>query len=430
VQTDAAVVLSEPGLWKRAARAGVIRSASWLTLAQVVRLLAQIAYIVLIARALGAGQFGQFVSAVALISIVVPFSGLGAGNLIVQHGSRRPEAVPASWANAVLVCTLGGALLTGVMCLVGAVVLPGVPTTVFFAIGAADLIGGRVVDASAQAFQALERFRAFALVSLTVVVGRAIAAIALVALVSDADAEQWALWYLVAVLAGAAAASTAVKLSIGIGRPSRAEVGRDLREGPFFSLGLFANAVYTDADKTLVARLSGFEAAGIYAAGYRAVSVACAPVAGLFAATYSRFFRRGQGGIGPTRKLAGELSAVGAAYGLAVGAVMLVAAPLVPLALGQSFAHVDEVIRWLAPLPLLQALHNAWGDALTGAGHQRLRSVIQLAGAGLNVALNLLLIPVLGWEGAAVATVASYAALAFVLLTTTRLLALRGVPAT
>jgi O-antigen/teichoic acid export membrane protein len=425
VQTDAAVVLAKPGLWKRAAQSGVLRSASWLTLAQLVRLFAQIAYVVLIARALGAAEFGQFVGAVALITIVVPFSGLGAGNLIVLHGSRRPETIPVSWANAALVSMLGGALFTGLIALVGAVVLPGVPTSLFLAVGAADLIAGRIVEASVQAFQALERFAAMALVSLIVVVGRAIAALLLVALVRSPDAQQWALWYVVAIVAGAAVASIAVKRSIGIARPRRSTIARDLREGPFFSLGLFASAVYTDADKTLVARLSGFEAAGVYAAGYRAIAVASAPVAGLFSATYTRFFRRGQAGIGSTRELAGDLSLVGTAYGLAAGAVMLVCAPAIPVVLGQSFAHVDDVIRWLAPLPLLQALHNAWGDALTGAGHQRLRSLIQLAAAGLNVGLNLLLIPALGWEGAAIATVTSYALLAFALLTTTRLLALR-----
>jgi O-antigen/teichoic acid export membrane protein len=425
VQTDAAVVLGKPGLWKRAAQSGVLRSASWLTLAQLVRLFAQIAYVVVIARALGAAEFGQFVGAVALITMVVPFSGLGAGNLIVLHGSRNPEAIPVSWANAALVSTLGGALFTGLIALVGAVVLPGVPTSLFLAVGAADLIAGRIIEASAQAFQALERFAAMALVSLIVVVGRAIAALLLVGLVTRPDARQWALWYVVAIVAGAAVASIAVKRSIGIGRPCRSKIARDLREGPFFSLGLFASAVYTDADKTLIARLSGFEAAGVYAAGYRAIAVASAPVAGLFSATYVRFFRRGQAGIGSTRELAGDLSVVGTAYGLAAGGVMFVCAPAIPFVLGQSFAHVDEVIRWLAPLPLLLALHNAWGDALTGAGHQRLRSVIQLSAAALNVALNLLLIPALGWEGAAVATVASYALLALALLTTTRLLALR-----
>jgi O-antigen/teichoic acid export membrane protein len=387
--------------------------------------MAQVAYVVLVARALGAAEFGQFVGAVALIALAVPFSGLGTGNLIVLHGSRSPAAIPVSWANAAFVAVVAGALFTGLIALVGSVVLPGVPLSVFLAVGAADLIAGRIVDASAQAFQALDRFAAMALVSVIGVVGRAIAALAFVAFATGTDARQWALWYVAAMVAGAVLASIAVKSSIGIVRPSRSKIARDLREGPFFSLGLFASAVYTDADKTLVARLSGFEAAGVYAAGYRAISVASAPVAGLFSATYARFFRRGQAGIGSTRELAADLSVVGAAYGLAVGGAMLAGASALPLVLGQSFAHADEVVRWLAPLPLLQALQNAWGDALTGAGHQRLRSGIQLAAAGLNVGLNLLLIPRLGWEGAAIATVASYALLALALLATTRLLALR-----
>jgi O-antigen/teichoic acid export membrane protein len=87
-------------------------------------------------------------------------------------------------------------------------------------------------------------------------------------------------------------------------------------------------------------------------------------------------------------------------------------APLVPVVLGQSYAGVTTAIRWLAILPLLRAMHYFAADALTGAGHQELRTAAQIGVALLNVALNLALIPAYSWQGAAWASIVSDGSLA------------------
>jgi O-antigen/teichoic acid export membrane protein len=69
--------------------------------------------------------------------------------------------------------------------------------------------------------------------------------------------------------------------------------------------------------------------------------------------------------------------------------------------LGPEYAPTVDVLRWLAPLPLLKALHYFAADTLTGAGFQSLRSIVQIGVAGVNVVLNLWLIPRYGWRGAA-----------------------------
>ena len=58
-------------------------------------------------------------------------------------------------------------------------------------------------------------------------------------------------------------------------------------------------------------------------------------------------------------------------------------------------------------LPVLKTLHYFIADALTGAGFQRLRTLIQGGVAIFNVLINLWAIPAYGWRGAAWSSVTS-----------------------
>jgi O-antigen/teichoic acid export membrane protein len=104
-----------------------------------------------------------------------------------------------------------------------------------------------------------------------------------------------------------------------------------------------------------------------------------------------------------------------AAYAVAAALALVLLAPTVPWLLGPEYRNVVEVIRWLAVIPVLRALHYFAADALTGSGHQGWRTAAQLTVAGFNVALNVVLIPRYSWRGAVWASIASDAALALLL---------------
>jgi O-antigen/teichoic acid export membrane protein len=86
---------------------------------------------------------------------------------------------------------------------------------------------------------------------------------------------------------------------------------------------------------------------------------------------------------------------------------MLVAAPIIPHLLGNSFTESVSALRWLCLLPVFRSLHYCAGDALTGAGHQKLRLCSQATAAAFNFGTNLYLIPHYGWLGAAWASLAT-----------------------
>jgi O-antigen/teichoic acid export membrane protein len=192
--------------------------------------------------------------------------------------------------------------------------------------------------------------------------------------------------------------------------------GSDLREGFFFSLGISSKSIYTDIDKTMLLRLTTADVTGIYTGAYRVVNMAFTPVQALLSASYARFFQAGEAGVKGSLAVAKRLLPLALGYGLIIGIAMFLAAPLLPLILGSDFAASVDALRWLALLPFIQASHYLLADTLTGAGLQGWRSAVQVAIAVLNVILNLWLIPLYSWQGAALATLISEGAMVLAML--------------
>jgi O-antigen/teichoic acid export membrane protein len=186
----------------------------------------------------------------------------------------------------------------------------------------------------------------------------------------------------------------------------------EIAQGFSFSISSSSLTAYNDIDKTLLARLSTLEATGIYAAAYRFINIAFVPTHSLLVASYPVFFRRGAVGIGGSLSFAKRLAPPVIVYSCVVVIGLLILAPVAPYILGNEYNLAVEAIRWLAPIPFLSAMHYLAGDILTGAGSQGVRSGIQIMAALFNVAMNLWLIPMYSWKGAAWSSLASEALLA------------------
>jgi O-antigen/teichoic acid export membrane protein len=113
-------------------------------------------------------------------------------------------------------------------------------------------------------------------------------------------------------------------------------------------------------------------------------------------------------------------------FSVVAAIVFLVAAPLLPVVLGPAYASSVEVVRALCLLPLVLGAQTLISDALTGAGHQGVRASIQVLAALTACALNLVLIPAMGWKGAVIASYASQVLLFLALLGAAWFLTARG----
>jgi O-antigen/teichoic acid export membrane protein len=275
------------------------------------------------------------------------------------------------------------------------------------AIGAADLVFVRFVDVSGQAYQAVQRLQRTAQLHLLLSVLRLVASVGLILSVTAPTALDWSVLYLVSAVVGSAFALILVSRELGRPRFELQAFHKDWWKGLAFSVGMSAQSWNDNLDKTMLARLGTLEATGVYGAGFRVVQVAFVPIYSLLAAAYARFFQHGVQGVRATARFASRLLSLGVCYGLLATAALYLIAPVLPAILGDEYQRATEVVRWLAVLPLLKAIQYFGADALTGAGYQGLRTMVQVSIAVVNVCLNVWLIPLYSWRGAAVAAVVS-----------------------
>lgn len=368
----------------------------------------------LLARALGAHEFGIVASVAALVSVFVPFSGLGLGNVAIMHITRGQARAEHSWGNGLAVTTMTAGVGVGLALLIGNLFLdqPGIWLLVLL-FGISEVLLTKYVDLSAHVFLGLEKQLVAASFYNFLNFMRLACAAALYLGWTQPTALAWAQLHL-----AAGAVTTGVVLYVSVrllGRPRTqyASAIGDMKKGVFFSIVLSARSVHRDVDKIVLARMASAATAGAYTAAYRLVHMACLPIMATLFSLQARVFRKGrEGGLTGTLRALRGLMMIGGAYCLLVAVGLYVAAPAVPWLLGNSYQLSVEIIQWLCLLPFFLVLQSAASDALSGADEQRRVSLLHALAAGMALLLNLLLVPSYGWRGA---VFAAYGSQAFVL---------------
>jgi O-antigen/teichoic acid export membrane protein len=375
------------------------------------KLVIQAVYFVLIARSLEPTQYGGFVAVVAIAAIVSPFVGLGTSNLIIRNVAHDKSTFAMSWGNGLLVTAVSG-LLALALVLSCTFLLPAhLHWMVLLLVAVSDLLFGRLTDFCGFAFAAYERFGANAQLNVWSSLTRLIGLGVLTLIVHHPNIEQWSFTYLIATFITAA-------ISVGwglkaLGKPvfKVRAIWPEMGEGIFFSIGLSAQSIYNDIDKTMLAKLGDLSSTGIYGAAYRIIDVSIVPIRSILSAANPGFFRAGKGGMKDSVDYMRKLLPKSIAYSVFVLVALLLCAPLVPHVLGKDYARTVGALRWLSLLPLLKTIHSFFADAMTGAGFQKLRTIIQIFVAVFNILINLWIIPAYSWRGAAWSSIAGDAAL-------------------
>jgi O-antigen/teichoic acid export membrane protein len=384
------------------------RNTGWMLVGLALKLVIQAAYFTVIARSLGAEHYGAFVGVVGLVGILSPFGTLGSGNLLVKNVARDPRKFQANFGLALLTTISVSSILFFLVVLISRYFLPAtIPVSLAMLVAASDLFGTSITVIGGHAFSAFERLKWTASINVLLSALRLMAAFVLIALYHHPTALQWGRFYFGSTALAAIVALGFVFVKLGPAELRVARTAAEFREGFYFSAGESTATIYNDIDKAMLARLGTLEATGIYGAAYRLIDVSFAPIASLLAAAYPGFFRAGAGGISAAIQYAKPLFWRALAYATFVSGAVLVGAGIVPYILGSEYRLTVEALRWLAILPLLKVVHVFLSDALSGAGYQGLKSLIQLGVAVFNVLINVWIIPAYSWRGAAWSSIAS-----------------------
>jgi O-antigen/teichoic acid export membrane protein len=201
--------------------------------------------------------------------------------------------------------------------------------------------------------------------------------------------------------------------SLGL-RPSRhLDVRRwcpMLKEAVPLAIGLALTIAMMKIDVLMLSLMDTFDAVGQYSIGYKFSDIidtfalaAAAPVSTLLVAAWPAklsVFRQRSRSAAMIFALAGAVCVV---------AFWPSAEPVIRLLYGERFVVAAPAARLLVVGAALMSLIVLGIFLLTAAGNQRYYPVIALLGLALNVGLNLVLIPRMSYDGAAISTVATWA---------------------
>lgn len=387
-------------------------NAGWMLAGQGLSLLIQAGYFILLARLLGATEYGVFAGAYAFVSLATPYSGLGSGFVFMQYVSSKAENLAGYWGNILLATLSAGVLITALLDLIAPHLLNPESASIVVMVALGECICRQLVIGIGQMFQAFEQLRVTAAMSLLTSFLRLLAVAALWLFLHAATAWQWALASLLVSLLAALASSAVVMARYGRPRFLPQLLFARLGEGLNFSLAGSSQSAYNDIDKTMLSHYGMNLANGIYTLAYRIVDFATVPVTALDAAALPHYFRKSREGVAAVRGLSVRLAWRAALIGALTSGCLFAAAPLIPCIVGKGFGESVAAFRWLCLIPVFRGLHQLTGSAITGLGFQRYRTIAQLTAAAFNLGLSLWLIPRHGWLGAAWASLATDGSLA------------------
>lgn len=379
------------------------------------RLLAQAATLLIVARLLGPAHFGAFVGMAALAVMFGALSTFGTHLLLLREVSRAPQQ-PPQWLPTAFMATLicGTALLVVYLASSLLWLRPeGMHATALLAIGLSDIIALPLLALPAVVRQGRGQIARSQFLIVLPQVMRLIAAGTVMLWHPDDALSTYALAYALAALACLPIAWRTLPADWATGWRWALPSWPQWREASGYAVLNLSALGPNELDKTLAVHLLPAMAAGTYAAGSRVLGPLVLPVVAMMISALPRMFRVQAEASNRTRLLRVTFL-VAMAYGLVAGLALWFAAPLIAWAFGAHYVDIVGTVHWLAFAVPGLALRYIAGAALVAQGSPWMRAIYELAGVIVLIGMALLLTPLLQVQGMAAALVVAESVMAVI----------------
>jgi O-antigen/teichoic acid export membrane protein len=371
---------------------------------EVVQLSVGIVTFIAVSALLGAADYGRYASAIAVFTIVGAIARLGAGQLLIRR-LARPHEHDQPWETAIASVLLGTMAATVLVVLAQPILLPWIDRPTAAALGLSEVVFGGLVALSVEASQGLKVLPAGMAVRTIAATCRLGALVAL--LVVGPSVEAWAICLAVAASVAAIASLVVVNKQLSLAAAVRRPRLADIRAGLPFAVNQSSDSVMQDVDKAILEGANIGPVAGPYAAAYRLIGYGLLPIRGVIRASYADLFVKAEHDLGAAIAYLRKLSKPALGYGLLVAVGVFVAAPLLPIILGEDYALAVPMARALALVPPIKATQTLAANTLTAAGRNGTRNILLGVAATGNLLANAVAIPRYGWGAAVVSTIAA-----------------------
>ncbi|MFC7068802.1 flippase [Halobaculum lipolyticum] len=384
-------------------------------------MLANAALILLLTRVLlTPAEYGTLNFVLAALSVVAILATLGlpksAGRYVTEFAESEPGLVRHVVGRSLAFVVGLSAVVALALVTVGEPIarLAGQDSlTPYLLIGAGYVIGNALVQYARELLRSFDRVEWSGIVRVVTGVGRVVFVVAFVALGFGVAGALWGYvaGYFVAAVVGGALLFKRIAGNFAATTDPDAAISRRILE---YSVPLTAtrgaNVLDKKVDVLIVGALLNFTAVGYYTIAKQVSDFVSMP-ASSFGFTISPALGEQQSkgeSARAARMYERGLTYVLLAYVPAVAGLALVAEPMVRYVFGTDYLGAVPVVQVYGGFILVNAVNKVTSDGLDYLGRARSRAIIKTAMAVANVVLNLLLIPVFGVTGAALATVITY----------------------
>ena len=366
---------------------------------QFVRLAALAAWVFLVAKWMGAANYGQFMGVAGLATTVSGLVGLGIGLLMYQSVSIDVGQFAERWRQTLFSYLVSGGLLAILFGLLATLMFDDLDFRLVVGLGLSEIIAFPLTGAAAFAFAAHDRMGwAAALPAITALL-RALFSAAYFYTASEPSLAGYVKVHVAAALLASMLVVLSVRLLLKPETRKLAFTRGDLRQGVGFSGIWFTGNALSSWDKALALKIGGSELSGLYAITYRVAAVMAVPVDSLIMSVMPRLFRQGSGEVQHPKLVFWLCVAIGA-YGSLIGSCLFFLADYIPVLLGDSFGPAAHALRWFGLFVLLYGFRQLSAQILVAQNQKRIRLAAEIVALLAMTVLSILLVPNMGLQGA------------------------------
>ncbi len=382
----------------------------WSLVIEVLNLFTSAFIFIVLAQYISLEDYGRLGGLTAVAAIVGPIATFGSvwrllRNIVVTKEPTRDLGLALS------VTTIGTSVAILLVTAVAPAVVPEISRTTVAIYLLGQLTAFWLVELAITYTVALGQIRLGALIRIAASVMRFVG-LGIFILLDERNLANWAIVTAVSGAGAAVAAHGVLALrtrSFPIPCWPRTN---DYREGLTYAFGSTTEGFLAASDRPILLHYRYDAAAGFYAAGYRLVSLGFIPLMALLKANDRPLFKAGALGIGPAMKTGRHIAKLATAVTTVVSVALFFGAPLMAKVLPSSFAESADVVRLLAPLPMIKGIQFSFGNVLTAAGFQSQRLRLTVVATVVNLVGNLIFIPDGSWTAAAGTTLGAETLLA------------------
>ena len=382
----------------------IIFNTGWIIFCKLIQAITSIAISAFTARYLGPSDFGIINYAASLVSFCVPIMQLGLTEVIVQELTDNPEEDGKIVGTATLLNVISSLFcICGIICF-AYFANPDSPNTVLVCSLYSLMLFFQAFELVQYWFQAKLLSKYFAITSLVAYL--AMTAYKVVLLILGKDVIWFSLSYSIDYLI------ISILLFVFYKKKGGGKLGlsstlakKMLKKGKYYIVAGLMVDIFAQSDKLMIKHIMGDQFTGYYSAASTLATMSAFVFAAIIDTARPVIFESKKKSLEAYQQNIKRLYSIVIYFSLLISLFITIFANfIVKIMYGEEYLPCSstlQILVWFTTFSYLGAVRNVW---MLSEGKQKYLLIINASGVIANVVLNVVLIPIIGINGAALAS--------------------------